>query len=90
MDYGRRRTCSSTGASLSSNAGVFAVPGYAPSINVAWVQLTDLPRLKLRSFNQEILQDSMTGEISKHVVKPSQDSSCVSLIQKQSFPPPEL
>lgn len=53
-------------------------------------QLTDLPRFKLRSFNQEILQDSTTGEISKHLVNPGQVSSCVSLIQKKSFPPPKI
>lgn len=32
----------------------------------------------------------MTGEISKHVVNPSQVSSCVSQIQKKSFPPPKI
>lgn len=53
-------------------------------------QLTGLPRFKLRSFNQEILQDSTTGEISKHLVNPGQVSSCVSLIQKKSFPPPKI
>lgn len=53
-------------------------------------QLTDLPRFKLRNFNQEILQDSVTGEFSKHLLNPSPVSSCVSLIQKKSFPSPKV
>lgn len=72
MGWGRGRTCKSTGASLASKAGVFALSGCAakgqtspasPPPNKSGLGaaksplLSDLPRFKLRSFNQVMLRD---------------------------------
>lgn len=65
--WGRGRTCKSTGASLAIKAGVFALRGCAakgqmsPALphrsGLGAAKLTGLPRFKLRSFNQEMLQE---------------------------------
>lgn len=72
MGWGRGRTCKSTGASLASKAGVFALSGCAAKGQMFPVSpppsksglgaaksplLSDLPRFKLRSFNQVMLRD---------------------------------
>lgn len=70
MGWGRRRTCKSTGASLASKAGVFALtgcvakgqtsPALPPRSGLGAARsplLTDLPRFKLRSFKQVMLQE---------------------------------
>lgn len=68
--WGRGRTCKSTGASLASKAGMFARTGCAAKEQMSPALphrsglgaaksplLTDVPRCKMKSFNQVMLQE---------------------------------